>query len=130
MKTSVVLISLVAFLLICSCNTVVSNDETMQFIPGTYVRQNDGEFGKSYDTLSFTLQNESAKQYKIERRFLYARVIDGKPLEPEYRQQKNSGIYNPQTKTITESRSGKIYSFDIKKGVLYSGPNEFKKLKH
>ncbi|MBN8836136.1 MAG: hypothetical protein J0I09_02675 [Sphingobacteriia bacterium] len=128
MKTAIGLFALVVSII--GCGTSNSADETMAFIPGTYVREGQHEFGKEHDTLIITLQNETAKEYKIERRFLYERVLDGKPVEPEYKQKETSGTYNPDSKLITETQTGKTFSFDAKKGMLFSGPNQFIKIKN
>ena len=55
-------IALILFLL--GCRGLSSKDEIEEFIPGTYARQSEGEFGKSYDTLVISLQNKAANQFR------------------------------------------------------------------
>jgi major membrane immunogen (membrane-anchored lipoprotein) len=69
------LISLAALVLLAGCGQ--SGDSIKEFIPGTYVRASENEFGKKYDTLVISLQNETAAQYWILRKWRYDRVLDG-----------------------------------------------------
>lgn len=112
-----------------SCGTGNESEEILNFIPGTYVRQSEGEFGKSYDTLAITLQNKSSSQFKIVRRWRYDRVLDGKPIEPEYKITETSGIYEASTKSLKESETLEFFTFDTKKKLLFDGPNQFTKIK-
>lgn len=114
---------------IYSCNSFSSKDELQEFIPGTYARQSEGEFGKSYDTLVISLQNKAANQFKIIRRWRYDRVLDGKPIEPEYKITETSAVYDATAKTLQESETLEVFTFDIKKQLLFDGPNQFVKIK-
>ncbi|MFW2475495.1 MAG: hypothetical protein ACN4EP_01185 [Sediminibacterium sp.] len=126
MKTLIV-ISVIASALIFSCGTIVK-DEVQEFIPGTYVRQSEGEFGTSYDTLVIAMQNETAREYKIERRWKYDRVVDEKVLEPEYKITNATGIYDADKKLLQETQSLNIYTFDVKNKFLNKGTNQFTKI--
>lgn len=118
---------IVAFII--SCGTSTTDDVIANFIPGTYVRQSDGEFGKSYDTLVISLQSKAASQYKIVRRWRYNRVRDGKPIEPEYKITETSAVFDAQAKALQESETLELLTFDIKKKLLFNGPNQFIKIK-
>ena len=123
------LLTLALSLLIAGCGTNSASDEILNFIPGTYTRQSDGEFGKSYDTLIISLQNKDASQFKIVRHWRYDRVLDGKPIEPEYKITETSGIYDGTSKTLKESETLELFTFDVKKNSLFDGPNQFTKIK-
>ena len=56
-------------------------------------------------------------------------LLHGQPQEPEYKVTTTAAIYDAQGKKLQEARSGKIYTFDPKSGVLFSGANKFEKLK-
>lgn len=126
MKT--VLLILSATLIITACGTS-SKDETMEFIPGTYVRAGQNEFGKEFDTLVISVQNLAAKEFKIQNRWHYIRQAEGDANVPEYKVKETSGIYNTETKLLEEAETLDHYSFDIKAKVLFDGTNQFKKIK-
>lgn len=126
MKT--VLLILSATLIISSCSTS-SKDETMEFIPGTYVRTGQNEFGKEFDTLVISLQNQAVKEFKIQNRWHYIRQVEGEANVLEYKVKEMSGIYSTETKLLEEAETLDHYSFDIKEKILYDGNNKFKKIK-
>ncbi len=126
MKT--VLLILSATLIISGCGTS-GKDEIMEFIPGTYIRAGQNEFGKEFDTLVISLQNPSAKEYKIQNRWHYIRQVDGEANVPEYKVKETSGIYNTDTKLLEEAETLDHYSFDIKDKLVFDGTNKFKKIK-
>lgn len=126
MKTTMLI--LLATLIIYGCNTS-GKDEIMEFIPGTYVRVGQNEFGKEFDTLVITIQNPAAKQFKIQNRWHYIRQVEGEANVPEYKVKETSGIYNAETKLLEEAETLDHFSFDIKEKVLFDGTNKFKKIK-
>lgn len=115
-------------LLIIGC-TGTAKDETKEFIPGTYIRSAEHEFGAEHDTIVFTLQIPSANEFKIERRWKYARVLDGKPIEPEYKQTSVSAVYNAETKLLQETQTAETYTFDPKQKAMFAGTTKYQKLK-
>lgn len=126
MKTT--LLILLATAIICSCNSS-GKDEIMEFIPGTYVRIGQNEFGKEFDTLVITIQNPTAKEFKIQNRWHYIRQLEDEANVPEYKVKETSGIYNAETKLLEESETLDHYSFDVKEKTLFNGTNKFKKVK-
>jgi hypothetical protein len=126
MKT--VLLILSTTLIISGCGTS-GKDEIMEFIPGTYIRAGQNEFGKEFDTLVISIQNLAAKEYKIQNRWHYIRQVEGETNIPEYKVKETSGIYNAETKLLEESETLEHYSFDPKEKVLFNGTNKFKKIK-
>ncbi|MDE3181917.1 MAG: hypothetical protein KGM16_00750 [Bacteroidota bacterium] len=118
----------VAALLIIGCGLIRTQDKVKDFIPGTYIRFSIHEFGKEYDTLVISLQNASANEYKIVRRWKYERMIYGKVMEPEYKIKITTAIYDMEGKVLQEAVTGKIYSIDPGKNCLFNGPVKFQKL--
>lgn len=118
----------ISLMLFYSCTLVTSKNELEAFIPGTYIRLSVHEYGTEYDTLVITLQNQSAHEYKILRKWKYERVIDGVPIEPEYKRQSTTGIYKNNQKVIQEMESGELYSFDVKDKALFNGSTKYQKL--
>ncbi len=123
-----VFIILSATLIISGCSTS-SKDETMEFIPGTYVRTGQNEFGKEFDTLVITIQNPTAKEFKIQNRWHYIRQVEGEANVPEYKVKETSGIYDAETKLLEEAETLDHYTFDIKEKAVFDGTNKFKKIK-
>ena len=126
MKT--VLLILSATVIISSCNTS-GKDEIMEFIPGIYVRAGQNEFGKEFDTLVITIQNPTAKEFKIQNRWHYIRQVEGEANVLEYKVKEMSGIYSTETKLLEEAETLGHFSFDIKEKLLFDGTNKFKKIK-
>jgi hypothetical protein len=108
MKITLLILS--ATVIISSCNTS-GKDEIMEFIPGTYIRTGQNEFGKEFDTLVISVQNLAAKEFKIQNRWHYIRQVEGEADVPEYK-----------VETLDH------YSFDVKEKVLFDGTNKFKKI--
>lgn len=125
----ILLLHIAALMLICSCGSLTTTDEVRDFIPGTYIRFAQHEYGTEYDTLIITLQNKAANEYKILRKWKYERVLDGASIEPEYKRLITSGIYNSNSKLLQETDTGDAFSFDVKKKLLNSGPTQYKKIK-
>lgn len=126
MKTTMLI--LFATVIIYGCNTS-SMDEIIEFIPGTYVRTGQNEFGKEFDTLVITTQNPAAKEFKIQNHWRYVRQVEGEANVPEYKIKETSGIYNAETKLLEESETLDHYSLDVKEKALFNGTNKFKKIK-
>lgn len=103
-------------------------DPVREFIPGTYIRFSQHEFGTEYDTLTITVQNQHADEYKIIRRWNYERVIDGELIEPEYKLTITTGFYEPKHKLLRENETGSVYSFDPNMKLLFSGSIKYRKL--
>lgn len=128
MKTiSFMLMAIVFTLTGCGANN--ESEEILNVIPGTYVRQSDGEFGKAYDTLVISLHNEPANQFKIVRHWRYDRVLDGKPIEPEYKVTETTAVFDTELKTLKESETLESFTLDTKKKLLFNGANQFTKIK-
>jgi hypothetical protein len=114
-------------LIFSGCQSILK-DPTEGFMPGTYVRSSEHEFGTEKDTLIISLQNKNAHRYKIERRWLYERVLDGNPIEPEYKQATTSALFDEKEHILKETKTGLIYSFVQERNLLFAGETEYKKI--
>jgi hypothetical protein len=121
-------ISIIAGFFLAGCSSTES-DAIKAFIPGTYVRSSQTEFGKTYDTLVITLQSKLANEFKIQRRRKYDRVLDGKLIEPEYKITETTGLYDSEKKTLQETETLEFFTFDMEKKLLFNGANKFTKIK-
>lgn len=124
MKYAIIFLALLSV----ACNGIMK-DEVKEFIPGIYTRNAETEFGKAYDTLVISLQNKSANEYKILRKWRYDRVLDGKPIPPEYKVTETSGIYDADKKQLQETETFEFFTFDVENKLLYNGANKFTKIK-
>lgn len=110
------------------CGLISFPDRTEDFIPGTYIRFSSHEYGKEYDTLVITLQNESAHEFKVTRKWRYERELDGIAIEPKYQRQSSTGIYHSSDKVMQDTESGTLYTFNIKEKLLFNGDIKYKKI--
>lgn len=124
----ILLVCIHVFSLFSSCSNLKS-DNTLVFMPGTYVRSELHEFGQIEDTVTIKLQHSDVHSFVIEQRWKYERVLNGVPQEPEYKVITDQGIYNPKTKLLQNQRNLLHYSFDREKQVVYFGTLSFKKIK-
>ncbi|MEI9945834.1 MAG: hypothetical protein WDN26_16635 [Chitinophagaceae bacterium] len=99
-----------------------------KFIPGTYSRFAQHEFGKEYDTVIISLLNKVADQYQITRKWKYERVLDGQLIDPEYKVSKSTGFYDLKRRYLRDNESGEVYSFDVKNKILLNGSVKYQKL--
>ena len=101
----------------------VKLDPIADFIPGTYIRFSEHEFGKEYDTLVIA---DQSGLYSIERRWKYERILDGQIFGPEYKKTVMTGVLNEDI--LTEQQTGAHYSFDVSSKCLYSRDKRYYKL--
>ena len=129
MKAALFLSMLVAGTTLLSCAGGTSADEVKTNIPGTYIRASQHEYGKEFDTLIVSLQNEADNEFKLNRRWRYERVLDGKPIEPEYKNTTTTVVYDEAAKQLKETETGDTYSFDPGNKTLFAGSTKYEKLK-
>jgi hypothetical protein len=118
MRTLIVL-HLIMLVAISACRES-KLDPIPGFIPGTYIRYTEHEFGHEFDTLVI---HRHSDLYTIERRWKYERILDGQPIEPEYKRTITTGIWNKGI--LAEQQTGTYYSFDPKQNCLFSGETRY-----
>jgi len=112
-----------------ACNSSSTRNPIREFIPGTYVRFSQHEFGSEWDTLTISIQNETANEYRIVRLWRYNRILDGKSIEPEYKKQTSTAVYDKDAQQLKTVATGESYSFDTKQKLLFAGNTKYQKLK-
>ncbi len=125
----ILLLAHILALFIYGCGLVKTEDEVEGFIPGTYIRFSQHEFGNEYDTLAISVQNKWANEYKILRKWKYERILDGEKIEPEYKRSVTTGIYNSTHKLLRENETGDLLTFDVSRNLLFAGSAQYKKIK-
>jgi len=104
-----------------------TSDEVKDFIPGIYVNSAGGKFSIASDTL--VLELVEGNNYQVFRRTGYHLIRDGKVGPREYKTEIWTCAYSQATKTLTESRLGKIISFYPENSALQVGRRVYEKLK-
>ena len=112
-----------------ACNNSSIESSLKGFIPGTYIRYSQHEFGSEWDTLTISVQNETTNEYIILRRWRYERILDGKSIEPDYKKQTAPAVFDNNTQRLKTTVTGDSYSFDLKHQLLFSGTTKYQKLK-
>lgn len=104
MKTRLLSIALAATML-GACNP--GADRTRDFTPGTYTNHAEGEYSVAYDTLIIQPLDGESATYRIYRKNGYRRIENGKLLQPERKAEEWTAVYNPETKSMQETRQGR-----------------------
>lgn len=123
-----ILIQMALAMFLFSCGLIRKKEDVQSKIPGMYIRFSEHEFGREYDTLIISLQNASANEYKIIRRWKYERVMDGHRLLPEYKMRVAVAVFDPGRNLLQETASGRVYTVDVNSGNLFSGSVKYRKL--
>ena len=117
------LVFLFVFIVVLGCNPENSNKN---FFSGTYVRQVHNEFSVGRDTLVINRFNEN--NYSIIHCGSYQRILEGKLLPAASFHENWSAVYDSDTRTLQETRHGKVLSFYSGKNLLKLGSSIYKKI--
>lgn len=123
MKTCIILTALAATL-IAGC----SRDKIRTFIPGTYVNQDSGEYSTAYDTLVIEQADKESNNYRIHRKTGFRRVTRAKHGKWKYETEEWNALYDEGTKSMTETRKGKLLTFYPESKQLRVGRREYQKI--
>lgn len=116
------------FLTVCATIFVACNSDKSihSFIPGTYVNQSEGEYSVANDTL--VIEASESNNYIIHRKTGFRRITDGKPGRLENETEEWNALYDEGTKSLTETKKGKLITFYPEANKLLVGKREYKKL--
>ena len=120
MKTNIIL-SVLAITLFIACNS----DKTRSFISGTYVNEAKGELGIANDTL--IIEPVEGNNFLVHRKTGFNRIRNSKTGIREHETEEWNAVYNEATKTLTETRKGKLITFFPNANKLMVGKREYKK---
>jgi len=113
----------IALLFFTACTT----DKTREFIPGTYVNSAGSEYSVANDTL--VIEPAESNNFSILRKTGFNVITDGKKGKRQHETELWNAIYNEGTKTLTETRKGKIITFYPETGTMKVGKREYTKLR-
>ena len=117
--------TILPLLLALSCGAC-NGDKTRDFIPGTYVNHAESESSIVNDTL--TLERGESNNFLIHRKTGIRMIKKGKLGKFKHETEEWKAIYDEGTKTLTEIRKGKLFSFYPEAGKLTVGKREYQKL--
>lgn len=97
------------------------------FIPGTYVKSDKGEYGVAKDTLVISQTEDN--NYVVDFRVTYQAIRDGQLLPEHHKDDKLSAVWDESKMQLTETISGRIYTFEPDKQIMRLKNGVFRKLK-
>jgi hypothetical protein len=121
MKTTIILAMLSLSILI-GCNSGTNK----AFIEGTFVNHDGGSYSVADDTL--VIEHANGNRYLVNRRTGFNLIRDGQKGKREYETEQWQAIYDEQNGTLTETKRGKVLSFQPDKGKLLIGSREYQKI--
>lgn len=122
MKAMYFIFGVCLVMLLAACKT----DKTRDFIPGSYVNSAGGTYSMADDTL--VILPAESNNYLIERRTGFNRISEGVKGKREYEKESWNAIYDEGTKTLQETRMGKLITFYPDSAFLKIGKRKYMKL--
>ncbi|MFD0792033.1 hypothetical protein ACFQZX_00310 [Mucilaginibacter litoreus] len=101
-------------------------EQVAAFIPGKYVHASAGAYSRAEDTLIITLVG--AQNYRIERRAGFQPLRNGQLLPKRFKVEVLSGDYDPKKQVLFETTKGRVFAFDVQKGLLLVNKAVYRKL--
>jgi hypothetical protein len=95
-------------------------------IPGTYVNNAGGEFSVANDTL--IIEPSETNIFYIHRKTGFNLIRKGKIGKRQYETENWNAVYDDGTKTLTETKKGKLITFYPDSGLLKVGKRPYKKI--
>lgn len=125
----ILLLHVIVWMMMGSCNMLDPKDDVVSFIPGTYVSQWTTEFAESRDTLQIRPgATKGSVHYEITRRTYHRYNQDAKKMPPQYKMEKWTAGYEPDDKILLVHSNGRVLSFDTKNKSMKMGVTVYKKL--
>lgn len=95
---------------------------------GIYVNNAGSEASVASDTL--IVEQENGNSYTIHRRTGFRLLDDnGKAGALQHESEEWKAVYDPKSEVLTESRSGKLVTFDTTNGTMTVSNRKYKKIK-
>jgi outer membrane lipopolysaccharide assembly protein LptE/RlpB len=126
MKTLAIILLAAMTSILAACNHSV---DTYSFIPGTYVNHAEGEFSIAYDTLIIQPMSDQNASYRILRKTGFRRVENNHPQVLQRESEEWVALYNDATKSMQETKRGKVITFYPDANRLMVGKREYQKIK-
>lgn len=127
--TYLLLCLLIFCIVSAGCLTSAKEDRVQKAIAGTYIRFSEHEFGKEWDTLTIKKSIDEATVFQLLRKWNYERILDGQKIQPEYKRQSSTAIYDEDEDILKDTKRGDVYTFDLTKKTVSAGATIYKKIK-
>lgn len=118
MKTTVKIMA-VALLAVSACQNATQSEQN--FIPGTYVKSGQTEYGNAKDTL--VIKHLDGPNYQINFRTTYQAIHEGKPLPVHHKSDTLEATWDSQKEQLIETVSGRVYTFQPDKHTMMLNNN-------
>ena len=102
-----------------ACN----HDPSREFLPGTYTNFAGGEFSKAEDTL--VIEAGESNTFLIHRKTGFNLITEGKVGKRQYETEEWNAVYDEATKTLTETKKGKLISIYPTSGYILVGKRKY-----
>lgn len=106
--------------------TACKSDKVRTFIPGTYINNAGSEFSMANDTL--VIEPSESNNFNIHRKTGFNVISNGKVGKREYETENWNAVYDEATKTLTETKKGKLITFYPDSMLLKVGKRTYQKL--
>ena len=103
-------------------------DHIRPFIEGTYVSSYATRYSKGNDTLEISALSKDGNNYHVNRYVTYQRIMSGKLLAKESKQEQWLCIYKATDRILYETKAGKIISFIPEEDKLMVGNTPYRKI--
>ena len=103
------------------------SDKIRLFIPGTYINSAGSEFSIANDTL--VIEPSESNNFYIHRKTGFNLISNGKIGKREYEIENWNAVYDEATKTLTETKKGKLITFFPDSTKLMVGKRTYQKLR-
>lgn len=100
-------------------------DQARDFLPGTYTNSARGEYSQADDTL--VVEAAESNQFLIHRRTGFNIIDGGKIGKRQYEREEWNAVYDEGTRTLTETRKGRLINIFSGLGYILIGKRKYTK---
>jgi len=100
-------------------------DQAREFLPGTYTNSARGEYSQADDTL--VVEAAESNQFLIYRRTGFNIIDAGKIGKRQYEREEWNAVYDEGTRTLTETRKGRLINIFPESGYILIGKRKYTK---
>ncbi|MGN7988713.1 hypothetical protein ACTJKC_15295 [Pedobacter sp. 22226] len=100
-------------------------DQTREFLPGTYTNSARGKYSQADDTL--IVEATESNQFLIHRRTGFNIIDGGKIGKRQYESEEWNAVYDEGTRTLTETRKGRLINIFPGSGYILIGKRKYTK---
>ena len=110
--------------LVIACSAC-QRDSAREFLPGRYTNSAVGELSKAYDTL--VVEPADGNNFLIHRKTGFNLIRSGKVGKRQHEREEWHAIYDEATKTMSETRKGRLLMIYPDSGFILIGKRKYTK---